>query len=299
MKYNVLTYLIGEGISSIFKNKKQAATSFGTMCVIMIFFGICFMIVGNFNSFIKQVESEQGIQAFISNDASDEEIKSIGEKINSLDGVNTIEFVSKEEALQHMKDRLKDKSYVLDTYNDNNIFPPSYVVTLTDLSKSSDVQKEIKEMENITKITSSDETIEALIKVAKGVKIGSYIIIIALICVSIFIISNTIKLTVYARRKEISIMKYVGATNSFIRWPFIVEGIIIGLVSGMISLAIIAGLYILIGQNTAFISFLSKLGLKLLEFGNMFNLILIVYLVLGVGIGVFGSSLSMRKYLKV
>lgn len=299
MKYNVLTYLIGEGISNIFKNKKQAATSFGTMCVIMIFFGICFILVGNFNNFIKQVETKQGIQAYITNDSTDEEIKDLGEKINALDGVNTIEFVSKKEALQHMKDKLGDKSYLLDGYDENNVFPSSYIVTLTDLSKSTEVQKEIKEMENIKKVTSSDETIEALIKIAKGVKIGSYVIIIALVGVSIFIISNTIKLTVYARRKEISIMKYVGATNSFIRWPFIVEGVIIGLISGAISLAIIAGIYILIGQNAGFIGFLSKLGLKLLDFSDMFNLILIIYLVLGVGIGVLGSSLSMRKYLKV
>ena len=299
MKYNVLTYLIGEGISNIFKNKKQAATSFGTMCVIMIFFGICFILVGNFNNFIKQVETKQGIQVYITNDSTDEEIKDLGEKINALDGVNTIEFVSKKEALQHMKDKLGDKSYLLDGYDENNVFPSSYIVTLTDLSKSTEVQKEIKEMENRKKVTSSDETIEALIKIAKGVKIGSYVIIIALVGVSIFIISNTIKLTVYARRKEISIMKYVGATNSFIRWPFIVEGVIIGLISGAISLAIIAGIYILIGQNAGFVGFLSKLGLKLLDFSDMFNLILIIYLVLGVGIGVLGSSLSMRKYLKV
>ena len=299
MKYNVLTYLIGEGISNIFKNKKQAATSFGTMCVIMIFFGICFILVGNFNNFIKQVEAEQGIQAYITNDATDDEIKTLGEDIKNLDGVNTIEFVSKEEALQHMKDRLGDKSYLLDGYDQNNVFPSSYVITLTDLSKSSEVQSKIKEMENVKKITSSDETIEMLVRIAKGVKIGSYIIIIALIAISVFIISNTIKLTVYARRKEISIMKYVGATNSFIRWPFVVEGIIIGLISGAISLALVAGLYMVISQNAGFVGFLSNLGLRLLDFSDMFNLILIIYLILGVGIGVLGSSLSMRKYLKV
>ena len=299
MKYNVLTYLIGEGFANIFKNKKQTATSFGTMCLIMIFFGICFMLVGNFNHFIKEVESVQGIQVYIQNDATDEEVKQIGEQIQALEGVNTTEYVSKEVALQHMKDKFGEKSYLLDVYDESNVFPASYVVTLTDLNLKSDVQSKIWEIGNIKKITSSDETISALVKIARGIKIGSYIIIAALICVNVFIISNTIKLTVYARRKEISIMKYVGATNGFIRWPFIVEGIIIGLIAGAISLAIIAGLYVLIEQNLAFVSFLSKLGLTLLEFGDMFNLILVVYLVLGVGIGVLGSSLSMRKYLKV
>lgn len=200
--------------------------------------------------------------------------------------------------MQSLKDRLKDKAYLLEGY-DEKIFPPSYVITLTDLNKSTDVQAKINEMENIKKITSSDETITALVRIARGIKLGSYVIIAALVAVSVFIISNTIKLTVYARRKEISIMKYVGATNSFIRWPFIVEGIIIGIISGAISLGIIAGIYILIEQHVGFATFLSSLGLSLLEFSDMFNLILTVYLILGVGIGVLGSSLSMRKYLKV
>ena len=299
MKYNILTYLIGEGFANVFKNKKQAATSFGTMCVIMIFFGICFIVVGNFNHFIKQVESQQGIQAYIVNDATDEETKEIGQKIQELDGVNTIEFISKEQALGQMKEKLGEKSYLLDGYEQNNVFPASYIITVTDLTKINNVINEVKQMEQIKKVTSSNETISTLVKIAKGVKLGSYVIITVLVAVSVFIISNIIKLTVYARRKEISIMKYVGATNGFIRWPFAVEGIIIGLISGAISLGIIATLYLLIAQNVNFISFLSKIGLSLLEFSEMFNLILIVYLVLGVGIGILGSTLSMRKYLKV
>ena len=299
MKYNVLTYLIGEGISNIFKNKKQAATSFGTMCVIMIFFGICFILVGNFNNFIKQVEAEQGIQAYITSGATDEDVKQLGEKIKSLDGVNTIEFVSKEEALQHMKDRLGEKSYLLDGYDETNVFPASYVVTLTDLSKSSEVQAQIKELDNVKKITSSDETIEMLVRIAKGVKIGSYIIIVALVGISIFIISNTIKLTVYARRKEISIMKYVGATDSFIRWPFVIEGIIIGIVAALISILILGVAYNLITNAMSGSNMLNRMGLKLLGFSDMITLLVIVYMTLGIGIGALGSSISMRKYLQV
>jgi len=132
-----------------------------------------------------------------------------------------------------------------------------------------------------------------------GIKIGSYVIIIALIAVSVFIISNTIKLTVYARRKEISIMKYVGATNSFIRWPFVVEGIILGLSSGIISLIIVSGLYMVLAKNITFVNFLARLHLNLLAFNEMFNFIVIIYLVLGMGIGVIGSTRSMKKYLKV
>ena len=154
-------------------------------------------------------------------------------------------------------------------------------------------------MPEVTEITSSDETIITLVKLAKGIKIGTYVILAFLIIFSIFIIANTIKLTVHARRREISIMKYVGATNSFIRWPFAVEGIIIGLMSGAISIGILSGIYYLVVQNDTFISMTTKIGLTLLQFGDMLNTIIIIYLALGIGIGVLGSTISMRKYLKV
>ena len=299
MKYNVLTYLIGEGFSNVFKNKKQAATSFGMMCVTMILFGVCFIVTQNINHFVKQVEAGQGIQVYIENDATQEEIDKLDEQIKSIEGVNTTEFVSKEQALSQMKDKLGDRGYLLDGYEEANIFPASYVVTLTDLKLSSNVQMQINDLENVKKITSSDETINTLVKIASGIKIATYGVLVALIVFCVFIISNTIKLTVHARRKEISIMKYVGATNSFIRWPFAVEGIIIGLISGTVSVGILAGIYTLAGNNDGFIAFLAKIGLTLLNFSDMLDLIVIVYLVLGVGIGIVGSTVSMRKYLKV
>ena len=299
MKYNVFTYLVGEGFSNIFKNKKQAFTSFGTMCLIMIFFGFCFMIIGNFNHFIKQVETQQGIQAFIKKDATEEEIEEVKNQINEIEEINTIDFVSQEQALQSVKERVfQERADLLEGY-DVSIFKPSYKITLTDITKTSEIKEKLSQIDNIVKVTNTDDVIEVLIKVARGIKIGSYIIIIALIAVSIFIISNTIKLTVYARRKEISIMKYVGATNNFIRWPFVVEGIIIGLFSGVFSLIIVSGLYMVVSRNVTLVNFLANLRLRLLEFNEMFNFIVIVYLVLGMGIGVIGSTKSMRKYLKV
>ena len=141
MKYNVFTYLVGEGFSNIFKNKKQAFTSFGTMCLIMIFVGVCFIIIGNFNYFIKQVESQQGIQAFIEKDATDEEIEEVKNQINQIDEINTIEFVSKEEALQSLKDRMfKERADLLDGY-DVSIFKTSYKITLTDITKTNEVKE--------------------------------------------------------------------------------------------------------------------------------------------------------------
>lgn len=299
MKYNILTYLIGEGFSNVFKNKKRAMTSLGMMCVTMIIFGIFFVIGQNLNHFVTEIEADQGMQVFLQKTATDEQIQGMKTKLQNINGVNTIEYVSKEDALQQMKNKFKDKSSILNGYEKDNPFPPSYIITLTDLNLAKQVKQEITAMPEVTEITSSDETIITLVKLAKGIKIGTYVILAFLIVFSIFIIANTIKLTVHARRREISIMKYVGATNSFIRWPFAVEGIIIGLMSGAISIGILSGIYYLVVQNDTFISMTTKIGLTLLQFGDMLNTIIIIYLALGIGIGVLGSTISMRKYLKV
>ena len=299
MKYNVLSYLIGEGFANIFKNKKQAITSFITISLLMIVLGVCFLTIVNFNSFIKQIENKQGIRVFISNSASEEDIKELGDQIKNLEGVNTIDFVSKEKALQTLKDKFEDKADLLKMYDEANILPASYIVTLTDLKLSSKVQDEISNLKNISNVKSSNKMFTDLITAARLVKIASYVIISALTIINIVIIANTIKLTVYSRRKEISIMKYVGATNGFIKLPFIVEGIIIGLFSGTISIGIVTIFYIAIEQWVGLINFLTMIGLSLIEFSDVFNIILIIYFILGVGIGVLGSTTSMKKYLKV
>ena len=299
MKHSIFGYLLGEGFRNVFHNKKSSGASLAIMCATMLIFGLFFMIIENLNNAVETLETQQGIQVFIQKTATDAQMEQIGEQIQAIDGVNKVTFVSKEDALNQTKEKLKDKQALIAGWDESNPFKASYLVTLTDLKLSSQVQDEIKKIDNIDSIQSRDETINGLVAIANGVRIVSAVILTLLVLISIFIIGNTIKLTVHARRKEISIMKYVGATNSFIRWPFVVEGIIIGLISGAISLALIAGLYMVISQNVGFIEFLSNLGLRLLDFSDMFNLILIIYLVLGVGIGVLGSSLSMRKYLKV
>ena len=298
MRYSVLTYLVGEGFSNVFKNKKQAITSIGMMCVTMLIFGIFFVIGENLNHFVDQVQAEQGIRVFMDLDATDEQISKLKQELLAIDGVNTVDFVSQAQALQQLKERFGNRADLLEG-RDESIFPVSYVITFTDLSKASSIQDKISKMENVSEINSSNETIGTLVKIAKGIRIATYVISICLVVFAIFIIANTIKLTVHARRREISIMKYVGATNSFIRWPFAVEGMIIGVIAGVISTALLAAIYSLAVENAGFVGFISKMGLTLLNFSELINLVVIVYLALGIGIGVLGSTISMRKYLKV
>ena len=299
MKFNIVSYLIGEGFGNVFKNKKSTFSAILVMCISMLVFGLFFIIGENVNHIMNTVESSQEIQVFIKNDATDEEITTVGEQIKSIEGVNKVTFVSKDEALDIMQEKVGERSYLLEGYEENNFLPASYKVTLTDLNLANQVEAQINELNNIKKITSSNETITKLIGIANGIRIVTAAILIGLIIGSIFIIANTIKLTVYARRKEISIMKYVGATNSFIRWPFIVEGIIIGIISAAISVLVVGGVYKVVATKLLESSLVNSLGITLVGFGDMFSMIILVYLVLGIGIGVIGSSLSMKKYLEV
>ena len=298
MKHSIMGYLLGEGFRNVFHNKKSSGASLAIMCATMLIFGIFFMIVENLNNAIKTIEEQQGMQVFINKDATDEQISQIGEQIKLINGVNTIKFVSKEDALNYNKEKLKQPALFVG-YDEENPFKASYLVTLTDLKLSSQVQEEINKIENVASITSQDNTINNLISIANGVKIVSIVILSLLILISIFIIANTIKLTVHARRKEISIMKYVGATDSFIRWPFIIEGIIIGIMAAIVSVAILGIVYNLIANAMSTSPVLLKMGMNLLSFSNMITLLIIVYLVLGIGIGTLGSTISMRKYFKV
>ena len=297
MKYSVLGYLIGEGFRNVLKNKKSTIASLMIMCATMFVFGIFFLIGENVQGVMKQVEEQQAMQVFINPDATEQEIADMGNKIRSLQYVNQAEYVTKEDALNIVKSWFKDRQELIEPHTKNNPFKASYVVTLTDLTKINEVYSQVKDLDNIASVRLRDDTINKLIDIANGVRTVSAVILILLILISVFIISNTIKLTVHARRKEISIMKYVGATNGFIRWPFMVEGIIIGVTAALLSVFFLGIAYnYVIGQTVGMVE---KIQISLLQFSETFNILIIIYLVLGIGIGTIGSAISMRKYLEV
>ena len=298
MRYSVFSYLIKEGFKSTFKQKKMTSASIIIMCATMFIFGLFFVIGENVNSIITQLESQQGIQIFIDENATEADIETLANEIKAINGVNRVTFVSKEDALNSMKTTLGDET-LFEGWDEENPFPASYFVTLTDLSLNDEVQRQINQLDNVDEIASENTTINRLQSLANGIQITTIIILILLIIISIFIIAYTIKLTVHARRREISIMKYVGATNNFIRGPFIVEGIIIGVISAVITLVILGIAYNAVMANIGESILIQDMGFGLLSFSDMFYLVLTVYLVLGVGIGVLGSAISMRKYLKV
>ena len=337
MRYNLISYLIGDGIKNIAKNKKSTFSAIIIMIVTMMTVGICFVIGENVKYILNQMENGYSIDVYIDKSASDEEKEQLKEEIKGIEFVNpdNIQYINKQEAYHQAIKRLGESAVELQGYNENeHPFPESYVITLTNLDKLEEVVPKIEQLNSVLYTSEStykkDETdpaiadeqnnqdkkeetkkkspAETLTHFNRNVSIALIVIGGGLIVFSIIIIGNTIKLTVHARRKEISIMKYVGATNNFIRAPFIVEGIILGVISSLISIVLLGGLYVwlknglignaLQGWLKEFSNMSSGME-KLLQFDQMFSEIMLIFLAIGIGIGVFGSILSMKKYLKV
>lgn len=300
MKFNVINYLIGEGFRNVFKNMKSTISALSTMCLCMLLFGLFFIIGENINHIMNTIEDAQGVTVFFKSAVAEEKVKEYGTQIGNIQGINKVEYVSREQNLNNLKEDYVDFPEIIEGIEFEQM-GASYKVTFSDLSRNIEIQNEITNIvgKDLDEITSSNEQIAMLMNIAKGVRIFTLALLIVLVVISLVIIGNTIKLTVHARRKEISIMKYVGATNSFIRWPFIVEGAIIGIVAALISILIIGLAYNGLIPNLAESSVVKQLEITFVTFNQMFNLIIIVYMILGIGIGVIGSMMSMKKYLEV
>lgn len=303
MNYNILSYLIGEGFKSVFRNKKSTFAALIIMFATMITVGLGLAGANNITSMVKQLEKEVPVTVYINDGLSTEEQQELKDFIVSIDGVDDVKTTTKAEALEDAKEKMAENADLLSQYSENNHpFPASYTVILKDINKSQDVVNALNSVEDIKakikEIKSPDTVISGLNRIDRGIKILFFGIGGLLIVVSIVIIGNTIKLAVHARRKEISIMKYVGATNNFIRAPFVVEGIVIGVLATAFSIIILGVIYQVI-YNKFNEMLLNNVHVSMLQFGDIFQLTIITYLVLGVGIGVLGSVLSMKKYLKV
>lgn len=298
MKYNVIGYFLSEGFRNVFKNKKSTISCLGIMCVTMLMFGAFFAIGKNITHIVSNLEDAQAIRVNIQNDTSEEDVVKMRDQILAIDGVADAKRKTKQDAFNEMKSKLEGYTSSMEGIEPDFLFD-SYIVTLTDLDMNDSVQEQISKLPHFRSITSSNQTINTLSTVGKWIRIFTGTILVVLILISIFIIANTIKLTVHARRKEISIMKYVGATNSFIRAPFMIEGIIIGIISSAISLGLVGAIYNWCAIKVAQSETIQLIGVNMLQFNQLFSSILIVYIILGVGIGIIGSRISMRKYLDV
>ncbi|MBQ8379583.1 MAG: permease-like cell division protein FtsX [Clostridia bacterium] len=291
------TYLIKEGYDNLNKHGSKTVSTMLIICATMLILGIFIIILQNVNKNVETLRLEQGLQAFIEDKATDEDIAYMEDEIRLIEGVSQIEYMNKSEAYEDAKNQFKDQEYFLDGLENLDIFPASFIVKFTNIEEAERITAEVEKIDGIYKVKYNADTIEAVISISK---VANYFLLgvgIVLLVVSIFIISNTIKLAVYSNKREIFIMRYIGATNSFIVKPFIVEGAIMGIVSALISFIVISVVYIYIysALNSSY-----ALGIfKFIPYSTIWYQILIAYVALGLFIGIFGSAVSLKKYLKV
>ena len=270
------TYLIKEGYENL---KKHGSKTFSTMliiCATMLVLGIFIILFTNVNKNVETVKVEQGIQAFIEDSATDADIEYIKDAIKKIDGVGEIRYISNDEAYEDAKNVFKDQEYFLEGLDKVQIFPASYVVKFADIEKADNIKSQIEKIDGIYKVKYNSSTINAVISISRIANIFLLGIGIVLLVVSIFIISNTIKLAVYSNKREIFIMRYIGATNKFIKKPFVIEGAIMGIVSALISFMLISIAYVVIYARIPKVG--SSLGVfGFIPYSSLWWMILAIY----------------------
>lgn len=291
-----LKYLIKEGFRNTWTNRMMSVASICVLLSCLVLIGSASMIFLNINSLVERIEDENVIMVYIEDEATQEEMDTLGNQLNAISNVSKVEFIAKEVAWQEQLSTMEEAYAQFFTQNSDEIpLPNAYKVTVDDLSQFTATVKEIKKLDNILIVRQNTDLAKKLDTISRGISVIAIIIIAVLFAISLFIISNTIKLTVYSRRLEISIMKSVGATNGFVRLPFVVEGIILGVISGVASLGVVWGFYDL--AVSQFTEVFNSIGIIPLAFKDTALPMLGAFVGIGIVSGVGGSLITMRKYL--
>lgn len=291
-------YLFKEGYSNLRKHGSKTFTTVLIICATMLVLGIFVLLFQNINQNVDTIIQEQGLQALIEDVATEEEIEYMKDEIQLIPGISSVEYLDRDAAYQDAKELFSEQEYFLEGLENVDIFPRSFVIKFEAIEKSSAIKAAVEKIDGVYKVKYNESTINASISLSKIVNIFLLGIGIVMLVVSVFIISNTIKLAVYSNKREIFIMKYIGATNKFIRRPFIVEGAIMGLISAAISFITISLAYVILYARLPQIG--TSMGVfGFLPYSTLWYQILIIYVVLGLIIGILGSAISIKKYLKV
>lgn len=291
-------YILRQAFQSVFRNKMMGMASIGSVTAVLVILGYIMMLILNINNaaLITKEEFDE-IAVYIIEEATDQEIKQLGEDIKKINGVLTVVYRPKDTALEEEKMKWGDDAYLLEGLRRNPL-PNTYVVQLKDVKYSDYVIQEIKRSGFVEDTRYYQEAVKSLISISDMLKRIGVVIISILIFISVFIISNTIKITVVFRRKEIELMQYIGATNGYVRGPFIIEGIVLGIIGSAIAIGIIALSYnYFTGYLTQYFALLSGFSTYIVKFNLIFKDIAIIFVTIGVGIGALGSLISLKKFL--
>ena len=295
MKGTSLKYLTHEGFRNVWVNRLMSLASVTVLMACLIIMGAGIMIYFNINNVVDKVQSQNVVMVYVADDASEDETTQIGTSLKGISNVESCEFVPKEVAFQEQIQSMGGDAALFEGFDEIPL-PDAYKVTVKDLSQFENTVSQIKQINKVDSVRENSDLASKLLSLRHAVSIVSVGLVIMLFLVALFIISNTIRITMFSRKLEISIMKAVGATNWFIRWPFMIEGMILGTISGIVSLGVLWGLYAV--AEKVFAQTLSLIGFSLVPFSEYWWQILLVFVAIGLFTGGFGSLVSMAKYLK-
>lgn len=295
MKLSTSEYFIKEVYTSFKRNIWMTLASIFTVVFSLFILGFFSIVILNLNKMADTLESQVQISVYLKDDLSQEEIDETKENLSKIEGLQDIKFITREEAMENFKERLGDQQFLLDALDDTNPLPDSFSLTVTSPQQVKTIADTAAALDSVESASYSQDIINHLFNLTHLIRLIGIALIILLTGAAIFIISNTIRLTVFARRKEIAIMKYVGATDWFIRWPFLLEGICLGFIGG--GLATIF-LYIVYNQVTQEI-YEAMAFFPLIPQHPFINYISLAILVAGIIIGALGSTISLKRFLKV
>ncbi|MBP1550702.1 MAG: permease-like cell division protein FtsX [Oscillospiraceae bacterium] len=302
MKFSNFKYLVKQGFSNFKENRLMSVASIGVIISCLFIVGVCGLLAANINSFAKFLGDQNEVVAYLYDDASEEQVNHISEFLKGNENVASYDYISKEEALQEQMGYLGEYGDLLESYTgDNNPLPASFRIKVKDLTKIQITSDQLSQLGGVELLSTPTELAGVLITIKNAAYYGGVAVLAILVFVSIVVISNTIRLTVFARRKEINIMKFVGATNGFIRLPFIVEGVIIGTIGAVITFGVLSGgyYYLLTYMAANATGWLAMVSGVLIPYADIWWIMLVAFLGFGWFIGAVGSAISMKRYLKV
>lgn len=291
-----LRYLTKEGFRNVWTNRMMSLASICVLMSCLVLIGSAAMVFLNIDSLLERIEEENVVMVYLEDETTQDQITDMENQIYALDNIKEVEFVSKEVAWEEQLSTMgaAEAEFFKDVSSDIPL-PNAYKVTVANLDQFDKTVQELNGLDHVDIIRENKDLAQKLVAIRQGISVIAIVIVAVLFLISLFIISNTIKLTVYSRRLEISIMKSVGATNSFVRFPFVVEGMILGVLSGAISLGLVWGLYEL--AITQFGDLFAELKLSAIIFADYALPMLGVFILIGIVCGVGGSLVTMRKYL--
>ncbi len=290
-----LHYLTKEGFRNIRVHKLMTVASITVMLSCLLLIGGAYLIYVNIQSVIDRVGEQNVIMVFINDEADEDQEEALRQDIISVENVNECVFVSRDESYASILYSMGQSSTVMQEI-DSSFLPDAYKVTINDMELFDETVQTISSFDNVLTVRENGELASKLASIQNAVSVISVAIVAILLIVSLFIIANTVRITMYSRSLEISIMKAVGATNWFIRWPFVVEGIIIGIISALISYGLIFGLYY--GAEQIFSELFEILGNTMVPFEDGAVFLIVAFLAIGIVTGALGSLISLGRYLK-